>query len=85
MSDARADAFPEATEYRDTGCRVHPHCLTCPLEWCIEEPGGWVAASLAKRDAQIRAYRGYVSIAELAARYGLGKRTINRIFATPEC
>ena len=33
--------LPEHTQYRDTGCDLHPSCLTCPLVRCrYDEPGG---------------------------------------------
>lgn len=35
----RRDAFPEEAKYSDTGCFVHPSCLTCPLDICIFEHG----------------------------------------------
>ena len=38
---ARRDALPEHTHYADTGCDLHPSCLTCPLVRCrYDEPGG---------------------------------------------
>lgn len=27
--------LPDQIHERDDGCRVHPHCLDCPLEACI--------------------------------------------------
>lgn len=33
----RRDALPEGTAYRDTGCRYHDSCLTCPFTQCVFE------------------------------------------------
>lgn len=30
----RVDSLPEFTPYRDTGCSLAPHCLTCPFASC---------------------------------------------------
>lgn len=30
----RIDCLPENLDYRDTGCSLHPACLTCPFETC---------------------------------------------------
>ncbi len=34
---ATSDTLPEYIRYRDVGCDLHPHCLTCPLPVCKEE------------------------------------------------
>src|SRR2546421_8529179 len=48
----RRDGLPEHTHYPDTGCRIHPSCLTCPLVRCrYEEPGG--ARRLFSRDRDL--------------------------------
>ena len=31
------DTHPEYTKYKDVGCELHSHCLTCPLPVCKEE------------------------------------------------
>jgi hypothetical protein len=31
------DILPEHIRYRDVGCELHDHCLTCPLPVCKEE------------------------------------------------
>lgn len=31
------NAYPEGTEYRDEGCGLHPSCLACPRERCVED------------------------------------------------
>jgi hypothetical protein len=35
----RRDALPEHTRYMDSGCDIHPACLTCPLVFLPDEPG----------------------------------------------
>lgn len=77
----RADALPEYTHYRDDGCEVHPHCLSCPLPRCrYEEPGGLRALLNERRDREIvdLRLRG-VSVEELADRFGVSRRTIFRV------
>lgn len=32
-----SDSLPEYIKYRDVGCDLHSHCLTCPLVVCKEE------------------------------------------------
>lgn len=45
----RNGTLPENTVYRDDGCDIHPHCLTCPLPVCrYDVPGGW--GKLVRRD-----------------------------------
>ncbi len=78
----RMDALPENTRYRDTGCDLYPSCLRCPLPRCrYEEPGGAPAMLRTGRDATIvRLSREQnLSVTELAARFGLSRRTIFRV------
>lgn len=38
----RSHALPENTRYADTGCYLHPACLTCPEPVCVldlQKPG----------------------------------------------
>ena len=37
VRETKADALPEFIRYRDVGCDLHSHCLTCPLPVCKEE------------------------------------------------
>ena len=82
----RADALPEYTRYRDDGCDVHPHCLTCPLPRCrYDEPGGLRALLNSRRDRQIVALRlKGVAVEDLAGRFGVSRRTVFRILEKPE-
>ena len=50
----RGDSLPEVTRYRDDGCDIHPHCLTCPLPKCrYEDPGGLKGMLNGMRDREI--------------------------------
>lgn len=77
----RADALPEHTEYRDTGCDLHPSCLRCPLPRCrYDEPGGAAALlRVGRNEALLRAYRRGAGIEELARAFGLSRRTVFRV------
>lgn len=77
----RADALPEYTHYRDDGCEVHPHCLSCPLPRCrYEEPGGLRALLNERRDRQMVELRlRGASVEELADRFGVSRRTVFRV------
>lgn len=77
----RSDSLPEVTRYRDDGCDIHPHCLTCPLPRCrYEEPGGLKAMLNGMRDRQIVSLRTRgIPVEEIADRFGVSRRTIFRI------
>ena len=79
----RADALPEYTRYRDDGCDVHSHCLTCPLARCrYDEPGGLRALVNAHRDREIVEMRlSGAGVGELAGRFGLSRRSVFRILS----
>ncbi len=82
----RADALPEHTRYRDDGCDIHPHCLTCPLARCrYDEPGGLRSLLNAGRDREIAELRlRGVPVDDLAGRFGISRRTVFRILSTKE-
>jgi len=77
----RGDSLPERTRYRDDGCEIHPHCLTCPLPRCrYDEPGGLKGMLNAARDRQIVALRTRgIAVEDIADRFGVSRRTIFRI------
>ena len=78
----RADALPEHTDYRDTGCDVSPNCLQCPLARCkYDEPGGVRRLVTEARDREIVLLRRRhaAPISMLAGAYGLSRRSIFRI------
>jgi hypothetical protein len=80
---ARSDALPEHTRYVDTGCDVHPSCLTCPLVRCrYDEPGGARRLLSRGRDRSIVALRRQgVGFEEIARRFGVSRRTVFRALA----
>ncbi len=77
----------EPWEYEDEGCELHPACLRCPLPRCLqEEPGGSKRREKRQRDREVlrlRCEEGK-SIAELARKFGLSRRTIYRILRRGE-
>jgi hypothetical protein len=80
----RRDALPEHTSYADTGCDLHPNCLTCPLARCrYDEPGGARRLLAEGRDTEVVALQrqGGVTIDTIARRVGVSRRTVFRILA----
>ncbi len=76
------DTLPELTAYRDEGCEVSPTCLECPLPRCkFDDPDWYRRLRLASRDARVlealRTERDRP--AELARRFGVSVRTVQRI------
>ncbi len=80
---ARSDALPEHAQYRDDGCDIHPHCLSCPLPRCrYDEPGGLRSILIAGRDQDVVKLRlRGESVDRLAGRFRLSRRTVFRILA----
>lgn len=80
---ARRDALPEHTHYTDTGCDVHPSCLTCPLVRCrYDEPGGVRKLFSEDRDrAIVRMQREGAHVEVIARRFGVSRRTVFRALA----
>ncbi len=80
----RRDALPEEIRYRDDGCDIHTHCLTCPLPRCrYDEPGGLRAMLNAYRDQQIVALRrDGEHVDQIAERFSLSRRTVFRILSS---
>jgi transposase-like protein len=79
----RRDALPEHTQYVDSGCDIHPSCLTCPLVRCrYHEPGGARKLLSDERDASIIAMqRKGRPIGAIARRFGVSRRTVFRVLA----
>ena len=79
----RADALPEHICYRDDGCEVHSHCLSCPLPRCrYDEPGGLRSLLNSYRDQEVLALRhDGLPVEEIARRFRLSRRTVFRILA----
>ena len=52
------DTHPEYVKYKDVGCELHSHCLTCPLPVCKEElTKGAQAVRAHMRKLQIQLFR----------------------------
>jgi len=83
LRPARKDALPEHTHYLDTGCDLHPSCLSCPLVRCrYDEPGGACRLLSEERDRTIIALqRERVPVSRIAARFGVSRRTVFRVLA----
>jgi hypothetical protein len=79
----RRDSLPEHTHYADTGCSLHPSCLSCPLARCrYDEPGGARRLLSEERDRAIVALRRRGRpVAAIAARFGISRRTVFRVLA----
>src|SRR5690242_7865623 len=81
------DRLPEITAFRDTGCDLHPSCLSCPLPRCrYDEPGWQQRSERGERDSEILRIRlkQAVPIGDLAARFGVSTRTVHRILSKSE-
>ncbi len=75
------DLLPEYCHYRDEGCELADSCLGCPLPHCVyDEPRGKQHLFKERRDREIaRLFSGGGrGIKELAAMFGLSRRTIQR-------
>jgi hypothetical protein len=84
VRSSRKDALPENTHYMDSGCDLHPSCLSCPLVRCrYDEPGGARRLFSDERDRRIvRLQREEeLSIDLLAERFGVSRRTVFRVLA----
>lgn len=83
LRPVRKDALPEHTHYVDTGCDLHPSCLTCPLVRCrYDEPGGARRLLSEARDQTIiMLQRQGRPINAIAARFGISRRTVFRVLA----
>jgi hypothetical protein len=83
LERVRDDALPENLLYRDDGCEVHAHCLSCPLPRCrYEEPGGLRALLNHDRDLRIRRLHAHgLRVDALARRFAVSRRTVFRALA----
>ncbi len=74
------------TKRRDNGCDLHPSCLDCPLPGCIhdDEDAKERRSRLELRNIAIRvAGRSGVPTRELAAKFGLSRRAVQRVLRLP--
>lgn len=75
----RADVQPDAYHYRDTGCKLAPACLQCPLKACQYDTPRRTQRRI-NRDRKVLALSESegLSAAELAKRFNVSTRTIDR-------
>ena len=74
-------------DYRDTGCRFAPACLSCPFETCLEEGSASALAELrAMRDDLIRrAFAAGYPAHELGRRFELSAGRVYAIVREGAC
>ena len=76
------DRLPEFISYKDDGCDISPSCLRCPLPKCRYDDPGWFRREVkAKRDQEVLKVKAEEGLgpSELAAKFGVSRRTIHRI------
>ena len=69
------------TKRQDTGCKLYPSCLNCPLPKCTEDDGGslrW-ARNRTRNLEFIERFRKGESISDIAEAFGVSIRTIQRV------
>ena len=79
---ALIDTLPEDGDYMDEGCELGESCLKCPFPECLYDiPRGKDRVARERRDRAILELhrRGRVSRPDLAERFELSERTIERI------
>jgi transposase-like protein len=88
--EARCGAYPEETDYKDTGCDLHPACLTCPFEYCRYDKHttrpqniGLVAFEKYRVDNQQarQLRREGMTVQRISEHLNISKRTVLRWFA----
>ena len=78
VRDTRPD-LPDGLSYVDNGCRVHPHCLTCPLAVCIfDVPERSQRGKMRLDEINELLAAGFTAVA-VAARLNVSTRTIFRL------
>ena len=75
------DLPPEFCEYRDEGCSLSNSCLGCPFPRCMHEIKGasqkWLR-QVRDREMACLFISGAKQVPELAAIFGVSKRTVER-------
>lgn len=81
----RVDAFPEQLDYRDTGCSVHPSCLSCPLPRCVLDAGRpgrpWANRVEANVERALEMRSAGMSTRSIAEVLGVSQRVAQRYVA----
>lgn len=80
----RRDTKPELVDWRDDGCSLHPHCLTCPLPRCRYEMGPGQARALADWFVLRDVLADGRTVEQAAADLGVSRRTVYRLRARHE-
>jgi len=79
--ETELDLPPEYYHYRDEGCEFDSSCLNCPFPKCIyDEPGGrqrWLKSLRDREIVRLASGEGK-GIKELALRFGVSQRTVQR-------
>lgn len=78
--ESETDLPPEFCHYQDEGCELAASCLNCPFPQCMfDKPGGRQHWLKERRDSEItRLSRKGIIVKELATRFGISQRTIQR-------
>lgn len=73
--------YLERYEYQDEGCDLFPSCLHCPLPQCrYDEPRRRQMRKELRNKEILRLHQEErLKVKELAARFGVSKRTVHRI------
>ena len=81
ITDDDPDLPPEYCHYQDDGCEFADSCLNCPFPKCIyEQPGGkrhWLKRLRNREMARLASSEGK-GVKELALRFGVSQRTVQR-------
>lgn len=71
----------DSLPWNDTGCDVHPSCLTCPLKRCIYERSQRSQATDGKAVAAKALRAEGKGADEIAALLGVSRKTVYRFLA----
>jgi hypothetical protein len=77
------DIIPDDFNWKDNGCEIHPSCLNCPLERCMEEePRGRQRLRMLARSRHMQELRVQGrSIPEISRIFQVSQRTVQRALA----
>lgn len=87
VGDISSPAFNFDLHYPDTGCKVAPKCLTCPLPQCREDDWrAWAKVDRQNADMDLAdtVMHDQLTREEAAARFRVTTRTITRIMQRTE-
>ena len=70
----------EYSNWKDTGCELHSHCLDCPFPQCLEvKPRGKQRMRLKLRASAIKKMRrSGIGVQEVARAFSVCERTVQR-------